>query len=634
MHPQFKSEADLDAATSAALHSEATPYGNRIICPFCAHTRKRGNQNKKEMNVKLDPSNGMVVYHCHHCGEEGWVKDISDTPTNEVRQKKFKRKPEPEIEIIDTEMRKMEKTDLDGMGVAWFLKRGISVETADKYGCFSSVTWFRNEGPKGKELPSVGLPYYNKTVQYAAKMRAASGRHFTTVGHPQTAFGTQFLTHGNDIIITEGEPDTMAYAEAGSFEWGLNVCPVSVPFGAPDPKIEAKRRERAKQNGEDPNAADDKRYAFLWLLDEYLTEAETVYIAVDCDEPGDLLAEELARRVGKWKCKRVRFGDHKDANAQLQGDGPEALKDGIENAEPWPVDGLYEADEWKRDYTKLYEEGLPEGLYTKYPSVNELFRLVTGFVCVVTGAPSSGKSEVLDQFMVDWAETYGWKFAVWSPENPPKYHLPKLASKLAKKPFFHGPTPRMTPFERDMSLDWIKKHFFFMHDEHGELSSLDSIIERIRVAVLRYGVKAAVIDPYNYITQENENETKWVNDLMTKLKVTAKAHDIAIFIVAHPTKLQRDAEGKIRPPGGYEISGSANWFNKTDYGITVHRDVKVNPRISQFIMWKLKFNWMGSPGETELVYNMMTTCYEEYSYDGSEWEIPDEPVMDQGQGFE
>ena len=81
-------------------------------------------------------------------------------------------------------------------------------------------------------------------------------------------------------------------------------------------------------------------------------------LATDNDEPGQALAEELARRLGRERCWRVRFpageadaaapeseephpGFRKDANDVLLNDGPEALQALIQAAEPYPIRGLF-----------------------------------------------------------------------------------------------------------------------------------------------------------------------------------------------------------------------------------------------------------------------------------------------------
>ena len=81
-------------------------------------------------------------------------------------------------------------------------------------------------------------------------------------------------------------------------------------------------------------------------------------LATDNDEPGQALAEELARRLGRERCWRVRFptgdldpaaplsdapppGFRKDANDVLLNDGPEALQALIDKADPYPIRGLF-----------------------------------------------------------------------------------------------------------------------------------------------------------------------------------------------------------------------------------------------------------------------------------------------------
>jgi len=158
--------------------------------------------------------------------------------------------------------------------------------------------------------------------------------------------------------------------------------------------------------------------------------------------------------------------------------------------------------------------------------------------------PSSGKSELVDQIMVNLAQDNNWKFAVASFENPPKLHIAKLASKRERKPFFTGPTKRMTEPELERAVDWVKDHFFFIHDEHGSTSDLDSIIDRIKVAVMRYGINGVVIDPWNFISRPKGDisETQFVSDTLTKLTAFAKAYDLHIWLVAHPAKLQRGTD--------------------------------------------------------------------------------------------
>jgi len=54
------------------------------------------------------------------------------------------------------------------------------------------------------------------------------------------------------------------------------------------------------------------------------------------------------------------------------------------------------------------------------------------------------------------------------------------------------------------------------------------------------------------------------------------------------------------------ISGSMAWWAKTDCGLTVHRQEEV-----EIAVWKCRFRWVGTQGETSLKYNPISGTYEE-----------------------
>ncbi len=93
--------------------------------------------------------------------------------------------------------------------------------------------------------------------------------------------------------------------------------------------------------------------------------------------------------------------------------------------------------------------------------------------------------------------------------------------------------------------------------------------------MLRYGVQALIIDPYNEIEASRPTgmtETEFVSQLISKCKRFGITHGVTVFMVAHPTKLQSTDGDKDPMPGLYDLSGSAHWRNKCDAGLVVYRD--------------------------------------------------------------
>lgn len=146
------------------------------------------------------------------------------------------------------------------------------------------------------------------------KYRTLDKRFWQARGAEKVLYGLDDIANAAEVIIVEGEMDKLALEEAGM----KNV--VSVPDGAP-----ARVRD-----GDLPPASEDTKYSYLWNCRAWLDQAVRVVIATDNDAPGDALAEELARRLGRERCWRVRWPlslqDHQYAAgaAQVELNIPEA----------------------------------------------------------------------------------------------------------------------------------------------------------------------------------------------------------------------------------------------------------------------------------------------------------------------
>jgi twinkle protein len=559
----------------------------RSTCPYCSHQR-RYNKTDRCLSIKKDEEG--IVYNCQHCGIKGAILEERRVNNVVLMEKK------PLLRTNPADRPPLEQAHYDWLKNS----RGISKETADKLGLFKSRKFFP---AVGTEQDGIGFPYFDADgMIVSAKIRSIESKAFTCWQSPPSFFNIGNAVEGEDFIIVEGEMDVAAMMEAG-------LPAVSVPNGAPMKVIDGKITPE-----------EDKKFQFLWAAKDLIDKAKRVIIAVDKDTQGEALAEEIARRVGRDRCWRIEWPEGiKDANDYLKAHGKEALAEFASKPTPWPINGLYGATKFEGQIRELYEKGIGRGASTGYDNVDDLYTIVPGQMSVVTGVPSSGKSEFVDQIMVNLAERDKWTFAICSFENEPRLHIAKLMSKRVRKPFFEGPTQRMQDHEMEAALDWVNDHFVFLHQEDGGLSNLDSILERLRAAVLRMGVRGAVIDPYNFIDRPRDvSETEWISTMLTRIKSFCMAHGIHIWFVAHPTKLQRGQDGKLPVPKGYDISGSAAWFAKADCGMTVHRVPDENPLEAQIHIWKVRFSWVGKQGETRLYYDVGTTRYADHGYQPQE----------------
>ena len=263
----------------------------------------------------------------------------------------------------------------------------------------SGKKYFNGSG----ELSSIGFVYgENKNEPDAIKWRGAEKKCFTQEGAAQSFYGLEQLPEDIEtLVIVEGELDVLALATAG-------IPSVSCPNGAP-----------MKVSVYEKDESEDTKYHYVWESKDLIEKVSKIIFAVDKDEPGEALAEELARRIGRAKCWEVKWPDGcKDANDVLVRHDAETLASLIENATPVPLVGVYSADDYDSQVDLLYEKGNGKGVSTGFVTLDDLYTIAAGQLSVVTGLPGSGKSEFVDALMVNLAQKQNWTFCVASFENP------------------------------------------------------------------------------------------------------------------------------------------------------------------------------------------------------------------------
>ena len=258
----------------------------------------------------------------------------------------------------------------------------------------------------------------------------------------------------------------------------------------------------------------------------------------------------------------------------------------------------------KEEINNLYTYGMPEGYKLNLQSIDNLFRLDTSMLNVITGVPNFGKSEFLDFVCVRLNKIYGLKTLYFSPENfPIKLHLSKLLRKITNKSFND-----LTKEEIDVNINYISDNFYFLNYE--TVNTLDEILSEAERLIIEKDIKIINIDPYNTLEDQrpsNLTETEYVSQIMTRLQKFAKRYNVLINLVVHPKKLASDINGFTVMPNRYDLNGSANFANKSDYIIIVHRDFINNTTIIKCD--KCKFANYGQMGECEIQYDTISTNY-------------------------
>ena len=477
----------------------------KVLCPKCSPERK--NKQDKCLSVNLEKG----VYNCHHCGWSGNVK-------LKERQEYFKPVP---IEINVSERI-----------LKYFKIIGISQATIANRKIGESREYFPQVR---EERAAINFNYYREGQLVNVKYRDAE-KNFKLVSKAELIFyGLDNIKESNHCYIVEGEMDALSLYEAGLY------AVVSVPNGA------------SKGN---------QRLDYLDNCFKYFEDKEFIVLCTDNDEAGLSLRNELARRLGKYRCKYVDFGDFKDANEVLVSKGSETLRSIIKKAKNFPIEGVVNIEDIWDSVLSFNSNGF-EQYSLGLGSSDEYLKLQLGEWSICTGVPNSGKSDIIDQICVNMALKYDFRVAMFAPESfPYEGHIKRIANKINQTECNND--------QLNQSKDFIKEHFYFVKIDLENLS-LEAILNKFRELVLQKGINLCVIDPWNTLDHSEQKDLAYVGKKLSEITQFVQQTNTHLFLVAHPRKME-SIDGRYRVPTPYDISGSSDFFNKAFNCITVFRN--------------------------------------------------------------
>lgn len=465
-------------------------------------------KNKTEPCLSVDIDKGL--YNCHNCGWSGNVK--------------FKAKQEY---IIPAK----ENANVSERVLKYFESRGITEPTLVHWKVGESLEYM----PQVKKNRRViNFNYYRDNKLVNVKYRDPEKNFKMVSGAELIFYGLDHIKELEKVYIVEGEMDALSLHEAGLF----TVC--SVPNGA------------SKGN---------QRLEYLDNCWQYFKDKKEIIICTDNDDPGLMLRNELARRFGAYRCKYVDFGQYKDANEVLIAEGTKSLRKFVSEAKSFPLEGVLNIENIWQNVLNYNEKGIVNYSIGLGES-DEYFKLAFGEWSVITGIPNSGKSDVVDQICVNMATRYGFRCAMFSPESYPyEGHIKRIANKLNEK--------NCNNDDLNNTKDFIQEHFHWIKIDLENLT-LKGILDAFRQLVFQKGINICVIDPWNMLDHSAQKDYSYIGRLLSQITQFCQQTNVHLFLVAHPRKIE-SIEGVYKKPTLYDISGSADFFNKTYNGIICYR---------------------------------------------------------------
>ena len=219
----------------------------------------------------------------------------------------------------------------------------------------------------------------------------------------------------------------------------------------------------------------------------------------------------------------------------------------------------------------------------------------------MTGIPGSGKSEFVDELVLRLNLRHQWRAAYFSPENMPiTYHLMKLADKLTGVPFRKG---ILSEVQYRAVVDHLQKNITSILPKTDYTA--ETILEKAQELVRRKGINQLIIDPIGNIEHRipvGQSETQYIGAFLDSLASFARRNRCLVIVVAHPRKMQREpGMKKTMTPEMYDVSGSAAFFNKCDFGLVVERNR--GAKVTCINVEKVKFKHLGDIGKAIFKYN-------------------------------
>jgi twinkle protein len=488
--------------------------------------------------------------------------------------------------------------DINPNVVQWFATRGISNQTLKATGVYSGQ--HRQSGDSFEIVPGptgeiVVFPYLRHGTEVNAKYRARGKKFYQKPNGQKTFFNADVLDEpclkdgSVSLIITEGEMDALAVIECGY------PYVVSVPDGAPPHIV-------GISTDEDIDAEYDGKYVYIFNNWDALKPIRKIIIATDADDPGKRLAEELVRRLGRVRCQFIEYPkDCKDLNDVLLEYGPSIVTRTLIDAKPYPVSGLY-------TFSELPQEPEFESLTTGWDRLDPYIRPFYPAFMVVTGVAGSGKSTWVNQLVAQMSIIHGIGIGIASFEM----RINPFVSQVLLNTY--NDLRGGSEAERNR---WLDERFVFISPEPGDDNNefnVDWLIDKATAAVIRYGIRILVVDPWNEIehaVRRLENFSDYTGRAIRALKRFGREFDVLVIIVAHPTK--SGAQKQPKDITLYDISDSAHFANKADFGVVIYPVEGTSPGYEQscIMVKKVRYRPMtGNLGEVFFSYDMTTRTFE------------------------
>jgi twinkle protein len=420
--------------------------------------------------------------------------------------------------------------------------RKISRDTAKKYGVEVKRT--------GSMITHHIYKYFDKDGNHVAnKVRETQNKRFWSEGNLSSSvlFGQNLFNQGGKYItVCEGEIDAMsAYQMLGS-KWPV----ISIKNGA--------------------NSAEDNCKKAL----QYLSKFETIVICFDNDKQGREASKKVAQLFEPNQCKIVSL-ELKDANEYLKTGQKEKFTQAWWNSKEYTPAGIINLADLG---DSLFEEDYCETCLYPWSGMNDkTYGMRTGELICFTSGAGMGKSSIIRELMHHIMSNTEDNIGVLAMEENTKNTAFNIMSVEANARLYIREIREQ--FSKEQLQGWADKTIgsgrFFAFDHFGSISN-DEILDRVRYMAKALDCKWVFLDHLSILVsgqEDNGDERKSIDILMTKLRSLVEETGIGLLLVSH----LRRPTGDRGHEDGREVSlshlrGSASIAHLSDSVVALERN--------------------------------------------------------------
>lgn len=260
--------------------------------------------------------------------------------------------------------------------------------------------------------------------------------------------------------------------------------------------------------------------------------------------------------------------------------------------------GLISYENMFDNVLNVIKEGDRVGFETSLQAFSDIFRFKGSGILTVTGIPGHGKTEFVDQCILDLARLHGHESIVCGFEQTPEEHIIKLCRKLI------GVDVTCPSYDLNDVTELTQAYRFVTSKiKHINIDQVGGDIMKILDVAARQiaesranggDPKYIVIDPFNMLSMKGlKAGHERIEEILRRLTQFSHQMKVMIVLVAHPFKMRKDEKtGMYEVPDFYSVKGSSAFFEMSYHGLVVYR----SPGQVMVRVLKVKQNNLGRTG--------------------------------------